>query len=503
MLLAISLAGQAGAAQLPPARFVLAEEAGPEIEPLLTRVLDSAQLADPLDPEDDERLLRRLRDAALEALATEGYFEARIAVERDADQRARYALRVTLGPRAHVVAVDLRLRGGIEAQPARMRELRAEWELPVGAPFRDAVWSAAKTRLLSRIAERDFPAARLVDSQATVLADAAAVELMVEIDSGPAFTLGPLRIEGLQRYGPQLIERYNPFSVGDRYDAARLLEFQRRLQAAPYFSRVIVDVDPNAASPQEVPIRVEVTEAQSKRVSLGLGYSTNTGPRVEATYRQSLLFGFPYTLQGGVGVDSTRNVAYADVLLPPKPDGANDSLGGLLENTDVANVLTRRWALGVARTCTQDRGDVGYDTRITLGFQRELRRPKTGSDFEPRTNDVLSATYTWTRRAVDSITDPRRGDILTMRVGAGLSRSGIADTFVYSYGRYLRYFELGRDNQIILRGEAGHTLADDLSRVPNEFLFRAGGAGSVRGYGYQTLGAKTGAATLGSRSLIA
>ncbi|MCX7902789.1 MAG: hypothetical protein N2483_11030, partial [Burkholderiaceae bacterium] len=122
VLFAISLAGQAGAAQLPPARFVLAEDAGPEIEPLLARVLDSAQLADSFDPEDDERLLRRLRDAALEALATEGYFEARIAVERDADQRARYALRVTLGPRAHVVAVDLRLRGGIEAQPARIRE---------------------------------------------------------------------------------------------------------------------------------------------------------------------------------------------------------------------------------------------------------------------------------------------------------------------------------------------------------------------------------------------
>lgn len=502
VLLAVCLAGPTAAAELPPARFVVPDAVPKEIEPLLDRVLQSARLADPFDPEDDERLLRRLRDAALDALATEGYFSARIAAERDAEQRARYALRVDLGPRAHVRTVDLRLRGGIEAQPARVQELRAGWELPAGAPFRDPVWSAAKTRLLAGVAERDFAAARLVDSQATVDVESAAVDLKVEIDSGPAFTLGELQIRGLQRYDPQLVERYNPFAVGDRYDAAKLLEFQRRLQAAPYFSRVAVDIDVHAESPARVPIRIELAEAQTKRVSFGVGFSTNTGPRLEATYRQSLVFGFPYTLQTGAGADRTRTVAFADLLLPPKPNGAFDSVGGLIERTDIENVLTQRWAAGVARAHTRETADAVIDTRLATGFQREQRRPKVGNAFAPRTNDVVSTTYTWTRRAVDSITDPRRGDILTLRVGAGLARSGISDTFLYSYSRYLRYFELGRRDQLILRGEAGHTVADDIERVPNEFLFRAGGAGSVRGYPYQSLGAKTGSATLGSRSLV-
>jgi translocation and assembly module TamA len=502
VLLALCLAGQTAAAELPPARFVLAEAASVELEPLLERVLQSARLADPFDPEDDERLLRRLRDAAIDALATEGHFSARIAVEPDAQQRARYVLRVEPGPRARVAAVDIRLRGGIEAQPARIQQLLADWELAVGAPFRDSVWSAAKTRLLAQVAERDFAAARLVDSQATVDAESATVSLMVEIDSGPPFTVGELQIKGLQRYDPQLVERYNPFAVGDRYDATKLLEFQRRLQQAPYFSRVAIDLDLNPEAPARVPIRVELAEAQTKRVSFGVGYSTNTGPRLETTYRQSIVFGFPYTLHSGVGADRTRTVAFADLLLPPKPNGAIDSVGGLIESTDIENVLTKRWAVGVARANTRDTTVAGIETRLALGFQREQRRPKIGNAFEPRTNDVLSSTYGWTRRTVDSITDPRRGDVLALRVGGGLARSGISDTFVYGYGRYLRYFELGRRDQLILRGEAGHTVADDITRVPNEFLFRAGGAGSVRGYAYQSLGAKTGSATLGSRSLV-
>lgn len=490
------------AAETPLARFVAPPGAAGELDPLLNRVLESIKLADPFDPEDDERLLRRLRDAAVDTLATQGYFSAKVTADKDPDNKARYVLHVDPGPRARVAAADIRLKGGIEGQPARVKELVSAWELPVGQPFRDAVWSTAKTRLLARVGERDFAAARLVDSRAEVDVEAASVKLIVEIDSGPAFTLGDLQIKGLQKFDASLVERYNPFAYGDRYDAAKLIEFQRRLQASPYFGRVSVDIDTEIEKPQAVPIRVSLNESRTKRVAFGLGYSTNVGPRIEATYRQTLLFGFPYTVQTGIGADPTRQVAFADLLLPPKPNGALDSVGALIEHTDVENVITDRRAAGIARANTHELTDSTIETRISFNLQREERRLR-GVDTVPAvTNDVLSTVYSWTRRAVDSITDPHRGDIITVRVGGGLQRSGIGDTFLYGYGRYMRYFELGSRDQVILRGELGHTQADDIDRVPNEFLFRAGGAGSVRGYSYQSLGAKTGSATLGSRSLI-
>jgi translocation and assembly module TamA len=490
------------AANLPVARFVAPSAAAAELDPLLKRVLDSLRLADPFDLEDDERLLRRLRDAAIDALATEGYFSATVTAEKDGENQARYVLNVDPGPRARVVKAEIRLHGGIDEQPARIQELLAGWELHAGQPFRDAVWSSAKTRLLARVAEKDFAAARLVDSQAEVDRDAAAVTLVVDIDSGPAFTVGELQIKGLERFDANLVERFNPFAFGDRYDAAKLLEFQRRLQASPYFGRVSVDLDTDPEKPRAVPIHVELKESNTKRLSFGVGYSTNVGPRLEATYRQSLVFGYPYTVQTGIGLDRTRQVAFADLLLPPKPNGALDSLGILAEHTDIENVITDRRAGGVARANSRETGAVTIETRISFNLQREQRRLR-GVDTVPAvTNDVLSTLYSWTRRAVDSITDPHRGDILTVRFGAGLQRSGINDTFLYGYGRYTRYFELGKRDQLILRGEVGHTQADNIDRVPNDFLFRAGGAGSVRGYAYQSLGAKTGSATLGSRSLV-
>jgi len=503
-LLVLTAAFSAAAAERPLARFQTAGPTPAGLEPLLQKVLDSVGPVESIDVEDDERLLRRLRANALEVLATEGYFAPRIDAEPDAEQKTRYVLRLDLGQRARVSEVQIKLTGAIEREAERIRQLEASWELGVGRPFRDSGWSSAKTRLLNRVRERDFAAARIADSSAEVDVDGATVRLRVEIDSGPAFTLGRVEIKGLSRYQPQLIERYNPFAPGDRYDSAKLLEFQRQLQQAPYFSSVIVGID-NAGPNENVPIRVEITEAKTKRVAFGAGYSTDTGARGEVTYRQSLLFGFPYTLSSGAGVDRTRGVVFADILLPPKPNGALDSVGALVEHTDIENVLTTRWAVGVTRANTVASDAVTYETRVLLNFQSE-ERSIAGSTDPAQINDVLAATYTWTRRTVDQITNPTKGDLLTLSTTVGLRAGAIGDllqqSFLRFYGRYVRYVPISPRDQVILRGEAGRVVVDDPDIVPNEFLFRAGGVGSVRGYAYQSLGVRTGTATTGSRELL-
>ena len=54
----------------------------------------------------------------------------------------------------------------------------------------------------------------------------------------------------------------------------------------------------------------------------------------------------------------------------------------------------------------------------------------------------------------------------------------------------------------MLRGEAGRTLANSRDGIPQDYLFRAGGTGSVRGYGYQSLGVTEGTAVVGGRYLL-
>jgi translocation and assembly module TamA len=504
----------AGATERPLARFTFSRAESGDLQKLLAQVVEAAGAVDPFDPEDDERVLRRLRSSAIDVLATEGYFSPAIEVDLDAEQRSRYVLTVDTGPRTLVSAVDIALTGPIEQQPERIRELIAGWELPAGKPFRDPAWGTAKARLLAKVQERDFPAARLVESSADIDADEATARLKTSIDSGPAFTFGQLEIvqeegKGLKRYDRDLVERFNEIKPGDRYDANRLLELQRRLQAAPYFSSVQVDVPIDPAQPNEVPIRLALVEARSKRVSTGVGFSTNTGFQVEAVYRQVGLFGFPYTLQAGAGYDKTRTVGYADVLLPPKPNGARDSFGILAERTDIQNEITERYAAGVERLYTRE-GAPGiggniFENRTSIKAQRETTE-ESGDPTSRFTNDTLTLANTWTWRRVDSIVNPRRGDVIALTAAVGVSRSALSDllaeSFVYGYGRYVRYIPVFERHQIILRGEIGHVVSDDLRFVPTDYRFRTGGAGSVRGYQYESLGIEEDGTVTGADSMI-
>lgn len=499
----------------PLARFEIKPGGDPALAPLLARVIEAGRTTDPFDPEDDERVLRRLRDTAIDVLATEGYFTPAISVDTDdSDPRSRYVMHVDLGPRAQVIAVDIKLTGAIEAQAERMRELLSAWELPVGQPFRDAAWRVARARLLAKVQERDFPTARLLDAAAEINADDATARLHVAIDSGPAFTLGELQIVegngmGLERFDRNLVERFNDIRPGEPYDATRLLDLQRRLQAGPFFSSVLVDVPLDPAAPDRTPIRLSLVEGKSKRLSTGIGYSTNTGFQVEGLYRQVGLFGFPYTLQAGAGYDKTRTVGYADILLPPKPNGARDSLGVLAERTDIQNEITERYAAGVERLHQRESperaGGITYVNRTSIKVQRETTEQR-GDPTSRFTNDTLTLSNTWTWRRVDSLTNPTRGDVISLTGAVGVSRSGLSDllaeSFVHGYGRYVRYIPVFGQHQIILRGEVGHVVTDDLRFVPSDYRFRTGGSGSVRGYDYQSLGVTDGAAVTGADTLL-
>lgn len=455
------------------------------------------------DEADEERELRRAERAVLEVLATEGYFEPTLRFDPLAEREggARYRLVVEPGRRTQVASLDLKLTGAI-AEPRfqdRAAALRTEWPLPVGVPFRSPLWEAAKTQTLAAIQARDFAGARLVDSTATVKADEATAALLLAIDSGPAYTVGELQITGLERYDPKLVQRYNPFRVGEPYDRQKLIEFQQALEDTPYFSSVLASVQLDPARPDNAPLRLDLRESRTKRFSAGVGVASNTGAHVELAYRQSLIFGHPYSLQTGARLDQSGGFGYVDLLLPPKPNGARDSIGALVEDSDIEELRVKRWSVGATRAQIRGARTARHvETKIGVNFEHEERK----TPLEPAiTLNTLSTTYTWIRRAVDEITHPRRGNVIEAEGTVGASGTSVDKLFVRGYGRIAQYVPIGPRDVLILRGELGAVEVDTADVVPTRFLFRTGGSTTVRGYEYESLGVKRGGATVGGRAL--
>nr|WP_230976235.1 autotransporter assembly complex family protein [Pseudothauera nasutitermitis] len=441
-------------------------------------------------------LSRRTRREVADLLATEGYFEPEISLRRGEGQGWR--LSVEPGPRVRIasVRVDFEgdLAGGEDGRAARREALRRDWALPVGQAFRQAAWDDAKSRLLDAVSARDYAAARLSASRAEVDPENASAALSVTVDSGPPFRLGPLQVSGLRDLPADLPARYSTLEEGEPYDRDRLLDLQSTLQNAPQFASVIVDIDRDPATAGAVPVRVEVSEAQPKRFGFGTGYSTNTGYRGEVSYADVNLFGRGWELYSGLRLEQRRQSLYADVFLPPERARHRDSFGGALERSDLQGLRLTTQAVGVARATT--RGDI--DTQIALRLQHERREP---DGAEASSANTLSANWTWRKRAVDNLLDPRDGYVLEIQAGGG-SRALLSDQdFLRLYGRYVRYQPVRGTDVLILRGELGTTIAPSRDGVPQDFLFRTGGAQSVRGYAYQSLGVSEGEATVGGRYL--
>lgn len=444
---------------------------------------------------DRTALVRRTRREVRDLLATEGYFSPTVRLDRS-DSRA-WTLVVEPGERARITDVRIEFAGEIatdSAQSERRAALQRDWSLPVGQPFRQADWDRAKQRLLDAVSGRRYAAARFTATRAEVDPDDASVRLAVHVDSGPTFLLGPLQVSGLRHLPADLVDRYSALEEGAVYDREVLLAFQGALQSAPQFASVVVDIERDPALAAAVPVRVQVSEAQSRRLGFGAGASSNTGYRVEASYRDVNLLSRGWELASGLRLEQLRQSMYADLFLPPDPARHRDSIGALIDRSDLEGLKVSSQALGVRRSTV--RGDI--ETNLTLRLQHEELRP----DGAPTSShNTFTVNWGWVRRAVDDVLDPRKGYVLEGQIGGGASIALADQDFVRLYGRYQHYLAVGASDVVILRVEAGATLAPSREGIPQDFLFRAGGAQSVRGYAYQSLGVREGEATVGGRFL--
>jgi len=456
-------------------------------------------IPDTLLKNENERaiFMRRAQREIPELLTTEGYFSSKVLL-RSVTPVGVLELEVIPGQRTVVTQVNIEFRGdlSLSQNAARMKQLRADWSLQPGMPFRSADWDDAKANLLAQVVSRDYAAARLVESSAQVDPAKASASLHVVVDSGPRFLFGDLQITGLERYEKLLVSRRASFSPGQPYDRKLLLAFQNQLQNMPQFSSVTVSFDTNIAGnnagPLTVPVKVHLVEAQSRKLSLGIGYSTNNGVRNQVNYKSYNFLNQAWTLGGAWVFEQNNQTLTAVVDTQPNPLGYHLTWNASGEKTQIQGLDTRTYKIGATRSRTL----FDIESGIGLNGQREQQIPLGGISESVQ---ALVLDWHWNRRAVDNPLFPMSGSLTQLLVGAA-SKSVLSDQdFVRSYFRQQIWIPLGQRDVATLRVEGGYTAATSRVGIPQDYLFRVGGTQTVRGFAYQSLGVIEGNAVVGGR----
>lgn len=443
--------------------------------------------------------MRRARQEIGALLATEGYFTPMVQLH-PAGPDGKWKLEVEPGPLTRVTNLDITFTGEMASDGSKERELRigrliSAWKLAIGAPFRSQAWEDAKVALLASTSREDYAAAHITASQAEIDPSTASARLKVVVETGPAFRFGPLALQGLERYSKELVERQKPFQEGEPYRRDLLLQFQARLQNMPQFGSVMVDIETEAATHESAPVRVVVSEAKTRRIAIGVGYSTDNGPRSEVGYMDHNFYDHAWSFDSGLRLEQNRQRLTAVIDTQPGDNGYRLAWGASTEATLIAGLKTDTHKLNVTRSRMQD----AIETRLGLHWQQENRKAAGGIQ---EINQAMVLDWQWLRRVVDDPLYPKKGNATEIRIG-GASRQLLSDhEFLRSYIRSQNWWPLAEHDNLSVRGEMGYTAAATRLGVPQDYLFRAGGSQSVRGYAYQSLGVQEGAAKVGGKALV-
>jgi translocation and assembly module TamA len=547
VLLALMLFGACGVGMAAEARYEVVVQAPGNLKALVESNLSLIRWRDVdgrrgrIDADQLRRLFDEGKDEIARLVATEGYYAPTIAadLQQNGDHWiARY--RIEPNAVAIVDTVDLEFVGPITqappGEPPDLQELRATWTLAKGDVFRQGEWETDKRRLLQGLLIRTYPFATFTRTEAKVDVRTSKVALSVVIASGPAVRVGPLQITGLKRYPQEIIRNLDPIELGELYTQQKLFDFQQKLANSGYFSRSEVSIDavadpgtdprspfvapkvndadapvattavdaavavtpavadaPATPLPREVtmPLRVLVEENKSKQISAGLGYTTNSGPRATLGYNVIDFLGGAKQLKTNLSVDRLNQTVGANLIFPTTPHGDVYSLSSTLGRQNVQNEVDRTGTVSAKRAW-------GPETTQRFTSVDYTYEQKDISGLPTSIAETLGVTYGVTLRRTDNLLSPTAGYMVSAQAGAGI-RVNTGQPYSRVYGKGIHYQPLGANDTLIVRAELGAVAGRDTTTLPTTLLFRAGGDGSVRGYGYQSLGVRQAGAISGGR----
>ena len=458
-----------------------------EVEGISGELLDNVRLFVGTPPGDDPFVVRRFaRDTAVrarEALEALGHYEAdvRLSMRRDGDVPV-VRLDVAPGDPVRIAAADVAVSGAAGDDPA-FAELLARLPLREGDVLHHGRYEEAKRAIETLAFSRGYFEGRWLRHQILVRKSDRAADVALLYDSGPRYRLGHARLPSTPLYD-KLLLRLVPFRPGDPYLAEKVAALHANLVNSDYFDEVRLRPRPEeAGDAREVPVDVELGMAPRNRVGIGLGVTTDVGPRIRLDWTRPWMNrrGHSAQLRNELSwVRQNVSAQYSIPLNPPLSHQLQFTAGWKGEEIEDTKSESLRAAVQRRRLLAN-----GWQNNLYLRWERE---DYTQADVRDVTTLTLPGIgLSRTRRSGGAI--PLRGDRLF-----ALAETAHPDFFSdIRLSRLLlqaKRLDTWGAHGLSGRIEYGALDTEDFDRTPPSLRFFAGGDQSVRGFGYQTLAPK-------------
>jgi translocation and assembly module TamA len=424
------------------------------------------------------RLLHQEAGAEIrQALRPFGYFRPQVEEDwQEQDERITLTYRIDPGPRVPVAEVRVEVLGPDRDAPLFARP----FPIAVGSELDQAAYDQAKQALLARALEQGYLQARYRRAELQVDLDAYVARIHLELDPGQRYRFGEVRY--LQDVlDPAFLARYQAFRPGDPVTQEALLGLQSRLTDSEYFSQVELRVRTDQAEGDRVPLDVTLVANKPSRYRAGVGYSTDSGPRISADWTRRYIGRQGHRMTTELRLALPHSSFRSEYLIPlerPAKDSWSFSLGADHYDTDTRvgerYVVNTGWSVGLAD-----------DWRRTLAVDFAYEDAEVGDDVG--TSHHLIPNATWSRLRSDGQEFMQRGSRLSFSVLGAAEPLISSSSFFQLHSNEKFIFGFG-EWRLLGRVELGASWAEALQDVPASKRFFAGGDNSVRGFDLDAIG---------------
>ncbi|MFI8373725.1 autotransporter assembly complex family protein [Pseudomonas helleri] len=440
-----------------------------------------------LGDRDEEALLRFKRGAieqALKASQALGYYQPTIDAEVKAGDPPRLELNIDPGEPVHLRNVTVRVEG--PASSLKAFQIPLSDDLKPGAVLNQGNYEDAKRLILNRALRYGFFDGKFLKHEILVDPKGGFADINLVYESGPRYTLGKVTFAGNAPFDQTLLDRLVPFKPDTPYDSQLIAELNQNLQGSGYFETVQVDAAPSTAVGTVIPVDVDLYTRKPRTMTLGLGYSTDMGPRGKASWTRHWdnPRGDSYGFESEISQPKQNVGAWYDIPLdPPLTDKLRFAAGYQYEEIANTDTLSKLLTLGPE---WHSKMDNGWTRVVFLRWQHEQYR--LGDDSGLSTLLMPGVSFSVVRS--DNRIDPSHGYSVTSSIE--VAKEGLMSDTNLLHGdvQFKALTTLWEKHRFLGRVQFGGSATNGYKQVPPSLRFFAGGDQSVRGYAYQSLSPK-------------
>ncbi len=455
----------------------------------------------------------------LAALYAEGYYGGSVSIRIAGVEAANLApdtnlpdpvdvtIAVTAGPLFRFANVSIVNQAPPTNDPDDQVDLPVMRGFGSGEIARSAVILRAEQLALEAWRQLGYAKAEVVSRD--VVADHAtnSVDATIVVNPGRHAAFGPIAVSGTRDMNPEFVAQQTGLAIGQEYDPDDVRRAQRRLDRLEVFRSARLEAAESIGADGLLPYDLIVEELPGRRYGLGATYSTVDGLGLEGYHLWRNLFGQAERLRLDARVASIGfpiDTAQFDYFA----GGTFTKPGFYHPDVDLVAAVSAERTIYPTYSETSVAGRLG----LTWFFSDELTF-NGGANFKRAQFEDVFGTRDFSTAGVyagvifdgrDSSVDPTEGLYASANVepyydfiygNTGLRIEAEART----------YFGFGEDDPFVLAGriKGGALVGPALSEIPPDKLFFAGGGGSVRGYGFKSIGVDDGTGTVtGGRYLL-